>query len=240
MKYMIDEILLQRCVDGELTEQERAELLRALQSQGTLENWKALALSFVEHQVFSKVFSDGSAFEQSISFQLTSPNQVATPTAPGVQTQWFHRRLRPWVSIAASLLLGLGVGYVSNAVLKDGDNLSMPVASHESNPAPPPNSANGFAAAVAPNRYVPISTAHISTAGNEKSESVSVPLFSVADWNAMNQERDVMELPDDVHRVAKERGLRLHRSPQWHRSRLSDGREVWVPVETIKVSREIQ
>lgn len=235
MKHTIDELMLQRCVDGELSERERAELLTQLHEQGSTENWKTLALSFIEHQVFSKVFTEDSASGEMLSFQLARPaNPDQTPReVPATPVHWMHRRVRPWFSIAASLAAGMLVGVGGHFLMDKGDEGNVPLAnmaavsSQESNPSgqTPHN--------------VPMVHVQLTGLGGN-TESVAVPVYSPEQWQSYPPIQPSVALPAELHQMLESRGLRLERQHRWYRARLQDGREVLVPTEIMHVRNAVQ
>lgn len=235
MKHTIDELMLQRCVDGELTERERAELLTQLHEQGSTENWKTLALSFIEHQVFSKVFTEDSASGEMLSFQLARPaSPDQTPKEPpAAPVHWMHRRVRPWFSIAASLAAGMLVGVGGHFLMGNGEEGDASLANRAavSSPASHPS---GQAS-----QNVPMVHVQLTGLGG-KTESVAVPVYSPEQWQSYPPIQPSVALPPELHQMLESRGLRLERQHQWYRARLQDGREVLVPTEIMHVRNAVQ
>jgi len=96
----IDQELLDCLVDGELPEARRRELLASL--DGTPGGWRACALAFLEAQCVKD--SLGAAVRQS-----ASRPEVVVPSFT-VRSEW-GRRARMFLSMAASFLLALGIGW---------------------------------------------------------------------------------------------------------------------------------
>lgn len=251
MKHTIDELMLQRCVDGELTDLERAELLTQLHEQGSAENWKTLALSFIEHQVFSKVFTEDSASGEMLSFHLARP---ATPgqtpkEAPATPVHWLHRRVRPWFSIAASLAAGMLVGVGGYFIMDKGDEgtASLANVATVSSPSSTQLQYEGETAGEAagthagqPPQHVPMVHVQLTGLGGGTTESVAIPVFSPDQWQAYPPIQPSVALPPELHQMLESRGLRLERQHQWYRARLHDGREVLVPTEIMHVRNAVQ
>lgn len=249
MTHPIDEITLQRCVDGELSDQERAELLKQLHHQGSLESWKTLALSFVEHQVFSKVFAEETGHEELKSFQLARPIPMERlPEQTPVQPPLLHRRVRPWFSVAASLLVGMIVGVGGHFMMKSSsdqdlmlaknDMVSVPgITSQESSSPLPEHPGNE---ALRPGR--PVMNVHLTGLGSSGARPVSVPVYSPEQWQTLQQSgaSQTAELPREVRQMLESQGMQVDHQRHWYRARLNDGREILVPTETMRVHHAIQ
>lgn len=94
----VNERLLQRCVDGEMSETEQQEFLRSLEHSPT--GWRDLALAYVEQQLWSQA---GRAW-------VDEPEPTAAPDSvplPNRAASW----LRSTVLVASSLL-AVGLGYL--------------------------------------------------------------------------------------------------------------------------------
>jgi hypothetical protein len=98
MNQQLDELRLQRLVDGVLTDAERTDFLQSL--EGRPEWWREVALAFVEEQVWGETV--GSA--------QPGPEKVLPPRPAGRGASTVTRAAR-WVSLAACLLIALGLGF---------------------------------------------------------------------------------------------------------------------------------
>jgi len=127
---MIDELLLQKLVDGELSnDQIRALLHDVDQSDQTSATWKQLAVAFTENQIIQREFSEldsgfliaeetesktandnGSTLQQSAVAPATSPSSAS-------RTWWTF-------ALAASLLIGLSLLYQSSIRTNQADDSS--------------------------------------------------------------------------------------------------------------------
>ena len=97
-----DERLLDRLVDGELTEPERRELLQRLDAAP--EGWRACALAFLEAQAWKKEFRSLSA-EQPARF--VNDSEKLTPRS---KHSTRHTPLSTLLAMAASFLLAFTLG----------------------------------------------------------------------------------------------------------------------------------
>jgi hypothetical protein len=122
--------LLDRLVDGELGEAERASLLRALDREP--DGWKRCALAFLESQAWREAARDGG-----VRGALDQANR-----------NLFRRRqtmFRQFAAVAAVVAVAFCVGFVSRDVALSGSG-SRPAPSI----AEAPNPGNGTSASAAP------------------------------------------------------------------------------------------
>ena len=95
-----DEILIQRCVDGELSSDQRRELLQRMEDT---DGWKELACTYIEDQLFAVAGSD-------------QPSAAVSPAAmkpePAARRRhWFHH---PAMSVALTACVAFLLGLVIN------------------------------------------------------------------------------------------------------------------------------
>jgi len=253
MKYMIDELELQRCVDGELTDHERSELLTRLHQQGSAESWKNLALSFMEHQVFSKVFAEDAGDDELKSFQLArpAPSVSEVPRQSRTAPHWMHRQVRPWFSIAASLLVGMIVGVGGHFMMDANNDSEQNLTTLDPNLPQQlmtteswlPDSPAGLTRHLPP-AHSPVMNVHLTGMGNQPGRSVAVPVYSPEQWqsiqNQQRQSRDATTVPESVLQSLESQGMTVDHQRHWYRARLNDGREILIPTETMRVRHSIQ
>lgn len=248
MTHSIDELTLQRCVDGELSDHEQAEFLSQLHRQDSLESWKTLALSLVEHQVFAKIFAEDRDNEKLLSFQLARPS-ASTPALQQTvsPTHWMHRPVRPWFSIAASLLVGMIVGVGGHFLMKTSSDADLRVATTIPDEMPqvaasmlPETMTTLPASTVQTHR--PVMNVHLTGMGTPSAQPVSVPVYSPEQWESLQQGRNFQtsELPKELHQMLESQGMQVDHQHHWYRARLNDGREILVPTETMRVHHAIQ
>ncbi|SFJ62948.1 anti-sigma factor [Planctomicrobium piriforme] len=250
MKTSLNELLLQKCVDGELTEAERTALLKELHSSGSLDRWRTLALSFVENQVLAKAFEP-------------APQEIALPTPARAQPlPMWRRQIRPWVSVAASLMVGTMMGIGAHFVLKTDSNPNAPgglaaTSSPTSSPIPRPNNepirsnlvrnSNAPSASLVNPRVgsggssvTPVMNVNLGGSAGSGNQPMSVPVYSPEQWQSIPQSGTLTAIPEDVQRMLEAEGYTLDRERQWYRAPLEDGREILVPAETVRVRRTVQ
>lgn len=91
-----DEMLMQRCVDGESTPQERRELMERLDHAS--DGWKQLACSFMEEQLFANAVCDD---------EVRSVTHPESSEKLQQQRHWFHH---PMMSLALSVCVAFMAG----------------------------------------------------------------------------------------------------------------------------------
>lgn len=95
-----DDAMIDRLVDGELSGDERRELLAALDSQP--DGWRRCALAFLEAQTWR---SEMKRIVAPVAIATTNPSVSAIPPAPS------SRRFGgAWLAAAAALLVAFGLG----------------------------------------------------------------------------------------------------------------------------------
>ena len=121
-----DEILIQRCVDGELNRDERRELLARMDELP--EGWKTLACTFMEEQLFAD------AANESLNAATPRPFASGSDSSSGQKQSWLSS---PVTTLVLSLCVAfLGGLLVSGQLGKDGH--SSEIAQSE-----PPESSSG-------------------------------------------------------------------------------------------------
>ncbi|WP_437193586.1 hypothetical protein [Planctomicrobium sp. SH527] len=251
MKISPDELTLQKCADGELSDAERAALLANLHHAESIDHWRTLALTFVENQVFAK------AFETPLA--ANPPEELPPRPLPPVM----KRQLQPWVSVAASLLVGALMGVGGHFWLRDSSDAGSQLAETRFDASKSPlNSEAGFspssvASVVHPpensiaspkagqfsppvrlasdgNMPSPVMNVKVG-AGHSGDQALTVPVYSPEQWHSVPNAGNLTNIPEDVQRMLESEGYQLERKRYWYRARLKDGREVMVPAEKVIV-----
>ncbi|HAD58628.1 MAG TPA: hypothetical protein DCG12_05260 [Planctomycetaceae bacterium] len=95
-----DEILIQRCVDGELSSEQRHELLQRMEEAA---GWKHLACSYMEDQLFAVAGTDQTTAGVSAAEYKSEPAER--------RKHWFHH---PAMSVALTACVAFLLGLVIN------------------------------------------------------------------------------------------------------------------------------
>lgn len=120
---MTHEMLMQRCVDGELTDEQRRQLLQQLEQEP--QAWKELACLYMEDQLFAKAVGTDIGQSYLLQRQVSKPdsttsNQHATPSG-STNAGWKHWFAHPVTSVA----LCLCVAFLSGMLLRDNARPTM-------------------------------------------------------------------------------------------------------------------
>lgn len=241
MKYSPDELTLQKCADGELTDAERAALLANLHKAESIDHWRTLALTFVENQVFSK------AFEAPITG--IPPEELPPRPLPPIM----KRQIQPWVSVAASLLVGALMGVGGHFWLRDNDDAGSQLAMTQADSSRKSETVSQSPASAKPESAFSSAPVRLASDGNMPSpvmnvkvgagrsgdQALTVPVYSPEQWHSVSKPSNLTNIPEDVQRMLESEGYQLERKRSWYRARLEDGREVMVPAETV-VARPVE
>lgn len=239
MNTSLDELTLQKCVDGELSNAERAKLLTTLNESRSVDHWRTLALTFIENQVLAK------AFEMPGESSVQPAN--STPASKSV----WHRQVRPSFAVAASLLMGMTVGIGGHFWLRSDDSAGQQLASTTPDSVNSAGAAEISAASTSklptksvqapsiggPGSTVPVMNVNLGR-GSSSGGRISVPVYSPEQLQTLPHVGQLTNIPEDVQQMLEKEGYILDRDYHWCRTRLEDGREVLVPAEFVRVRRE--
>jgi hypothetical protein len=219
--------VLDRLVDGELGQDERRELLAALDDEPGA--WRRCALAFLESQTWRWQL-----------LRLAKDPLAHTPGAHAVPLRSTARRARFWagcLAIAASLLVsfGLGLRFQSAGRLLEADNrvpqsdqtTRAPVAEVQFAPQ------KGDETLVS-NDLDQNDTITLALNDGENAErEIRVPV-SEADAG-QNWSESESAMPTELLQSLLQAGLEVRRRQQWMPIDLSDGRRLIVPIEEIEI-----
>jgi hypothetical protein len=232
-----DDLTIQRCVDGELSDAQRAELLQRLHSANRVEHWRTLALSFIENQVLGLSFREA---ELPHALPQSAHNEAPEP--------WYRRRMSIPTSLAAALTVGVLSGLLGHYSLQRSgavpDNPPGGQMIAQAVPAPAMSSPAELAAmrnvgSPRSNAPTPMMNVHLTGLGNSR-EPVSVPVYSPEQYPALPLSQSGSLVPEAVRRQLESEGLKLNGQQQWYHVRLPDGRDVYFPTETVQVHPAVQ
>ncbi|MBX3442059.1 MAG: hypothetical protein KF774_06610 [Planctomyces sp.] len=257
------ELRIQRCVDGELAEQDQRSLLQELDQAP--EGWRQLALAFVEQQV-SRAACGVYLQEQPL------PAAASPPSAAAHSGRRAAASFR-WTAVAG-LLVALGVGVSAGhwlgrrppegAVyttafqppeerLRDAQLASGEGAAH-ADPRHEGGARNGALAGARTNlvsgRNVPAFPAttrrssgqpmlvRFASDGAAGEESVQIPVYEPSAFPAASEEQGILSAAQEER--LEELGYRLDRRTRVMELPLEDGRTILLPVNTYGVRYSVQ
>ncbi len=229
----MENLELQRLLDGELDHEQRRLVLGQLDKQPS--KWRMVALAMLEDQAFRREL--GSISKTSNVLLDRSPMLDSETNFPSQKTSALGE-INRWLpmSLAAGLLIGVGAfggnwlasRFGSSDPMK-GSNLSSSVASVA------PVGSGQAASSASPLR--PIGelkfASDVSSSAND--DSIQVPMYEAAPGQLkqmlITQQKQIQQWNDQLRR----RGYELDWQPEMLESRLPDGRSVIVPIQEVRV-----
>jgi hypothetical protein len=216
-----DDVLFDRLVDGELSADERRQLLATLDDRP--EGWRRCALAFVEAQTWQHEF--GQLVDDS-----TRPASV--PVAADGEHEVSVRRMVNWYALAASVFiaftLGLALGDLSHPHLDRAPNPSNQIASAG------PERAGHTDAGANPSSPADALTLWVRDETG-RARPLRVPLV---DATAMDRQLGLQfqsGLPPAVRDQLQQRGFQVESKRRYAPLWLENGRPLVVPVEDTKI-----
>jgi hypothetical protein len=216
-----EDILLDRLVDGELTGNERRQLLESFDKRP--EAWRRCALAFLEAQSWREEMGQVAL---GVASNTTEPKSPASSVAPSRTSSWSS--IATWLAMAASLLLAFGLGMMHR---EPGQS----VAGGSPNPT-------GQVAKVAPPKPLSPKSTSPSDAvtffvkdDGGRMQPVRVPLV---DANTLDKELGMTfqtGVPDDVRNQLKDSGYAVKSKRQYAPLWLENGRPMILPVEDTNI-----
>ena len=219
--------ILDRLVDGELSQDQRRELLAALDDEPGA--WRRCALAFLEAQTWRWQLS------QRAAEPLVAQAATSAPAAPRNATR---SRWGVSLAIAASLFVAfvLGVRYQSAGQRLEPDNVARSAPRlDEAEPVALAQTDGGPAAGAAQSDGEQEETISLTLADGADDESeIQLPVTSAgeddSDW-AQNESA----LPLELLQSLQQAGLEVNRQYRFMPIDLSDGRRLVVPIEEIEI-----
>lgn len=220
-----DQMLLDRLVDGEVTETERRDLL--LRLERSPEGWRRCALAFLEAQ----------AWRGEARAMATEPAYAAT--APKLQPAAHARAawggLGIWLPIATAAGFLLALGYVNwfsstpGVDPSDPQNLRM-LAEQRARDAQAAPFGNGQSTAGGDNlRLV------VAPGPDGERKVVDVPLVEAGRMQETLFGPMAQQLPPEVVRMLEQQGNQVVRERRLVPIDLQDGRRVVVPMDQVEI-----
>lgn len=222
----ITELDIQRCIDGELSDEERSQLLLRLENSDR--GWRDLAIAFVENQVVSQACG--------LAVQPTQVRKTVSSVAVLAAPSPKRRRFAPpaWSVTVAAGVVGVGLGLLAG--MRSASEATFVAASpdfaearSEDEGGRRDNLEHGLDGAVPQ----PVMNMEFADASGDATHW-TLPVYDVQEvgqdyWQA----GDV--LPEEIRRDLSRLGYRLDQERQFYSIPLDDGREIAVPVDTVQV-----
>lgn len=216
----VSEEAFDRFVDGEMSDEERRELLRLLEAGDgpSQDGWRKLALTYVEAQTW----------QGDLGALATSAQEAGAiaPSTPAPKTAAVAMKADPFkllLAMAASFLVALVIGFQFRS---GGSNASVaPIDNVASQPGPSDGDNSAIAKSTLPSA-VPNGT-QLSSGPN------SAPVVTVGDgaWRTNSTEA----VPPNIAEMLRRLRHRIERKRSLVPVETEDGRRVLMPVEDIEV-----
>ncbi|MEO2013685.1 MAG: hypothetical protein ABGZ53_04880 [Fuerstiella sp.] len=217
-----DELLLQRCVDGEISANQRAELIQRLDANP--DGWKVLACSFMEDQLVASGVAHSVTNDRADS---RDPQLLRKKEKP----HWFHH---PLMSVTLSVCVAFLGGVLISREMSSG------IGSPHANTVPTtPTQASPSGDGSVPAAFVAAQPDFHLRVEADGETSRDLPVFDDATRFVSEFERYQQQLreslQDDARVLASRRG-RI----QWIQLQLDDGRTIMIPFEEIPIAPRLQ
>jgi hypothetical protein len=216
----IDEIRLQRLVDGALNDEERREFLAGLDS--TPELWREVALAFVEDQIFCSEL--GVPRETRGRTGVTTAQPTSSVSRAGM------------LAVALSLLAFFGVGYfwgqwrvaspvpaelprVANVSETDSEAADVEVADDESQTR---------------------ESAYRLLLAHQDGKTIELPVYERSQPTDFPWDPVEMGKLQRLNEILVQRGYRADMRTEYLSGQLDDGRQIVVPWRTVSLEYDAQ
>jgi hypothetical protein len=223
---------LQRIVDGELSHELRAELLRALGPDSS--QWQELALLLLEDQELSKQIlrEPPIAPKHLIRVSLESD---APPSTRSKKSSLGYRLLAVCAIFAVGLGSGLGSGFWFKAIAPQtasSSQASSLTKSDMKSDAPSAFSSDSNRASGASFDYVSPWRVRVE---NDSDRAIEIPLVDAREIDPQlilaNNALEIAKLNQQL----KRRGYELEAKPTMYSGALEDGRRIMVPIHNVSL-----
>ena len=239
MNHELDDLLLQRFVDGELSEQRQQDILAGLEDDPG--QWRRVALAFVEAQIWEGEYR--AVAEENRSAGKEQP--VRDNPAKKIPREKSPRRAsetgRGILVLVASLLLAWGIGLWQGGLWDSRPYAAAPMAGRTpSAPAIEPGSAEALESIAIPDEpeiQPPVLRLTLDDAQSGQLETVDFPLQEHAFYDAYPG-RPLSVVGDDLRRILAASGYRVNQEQQIVPVRLSNGRRGVLPVNYVNLKYE--
>ncbi len=256
----IDQTRLDRMVDGELSRSEQRALLEQIEGQSSewpSDDWRRLALAYIEAQSFSSEF--GAILQDEHSPIDPQPMQIETSGSRSRQTlaacdnadlqtlagSATANRPNPFgvgrlTAMAVALLLAFGLGVMSSPDSSKDQPDGGHLVEHQQTPNPiepaqkqerpnddPEND-------VHPNDH-PTRRPYLKLALDGESSPIAVPIFNVNEVSRDWVESEPMAIPAYIRDELVRRGHRVQQRRRLIPVQLENGQQVMIPVDEAEV-----
>jgi hypothetical protein len=212
--------LLDRLVDGELSEADRRELL--LQLEHEPEGWRRCALAFLEAQCWEQELTlVARAPEHSAAPTVAASQALAQPAAPASQRSTWRQYVATTLAVGACFLIAMALGTMFRG--GHGPGTSQVEVATRSFPLSTTQSANPWQV---------VTLAAQSPSGEKETVNIPAVPRDAVDENSLQQS---VVLPPGVQRAFEQAGHRVLQRRQIVRVQIDSGHWLMVPVNQVEI-----
>jgi hypothetical protein len=221
-KPLNENLLLDRLVDGELSQSERRQLLESLDKRP--DGWRRCALAFLEAQSWREEMGQVAGGLACDTNQLKLP---ASSVIPSRTSRWSSVTI--WLAMAASLLVAFGLGLMQHERGHSTAGGSSDSSGQVASVTPPSNSGSrgGTKSGDAVTFFV--------QGEDGRKHPVRVPLVDAGTLDKQLGVQFQTGLPDDVRNQLKDSGYAVQSKRQYAPLWLENGRPMILPVEDTNI-----
>lgn len=218
---VIDDVLLDRLVDGELSPAEYRRVLLALEQQPA--GWRKCAEAFLQAQAWRLEMGDVRA-----AAEIKPPIEShPEPPRPSIASDWLRMCL---VAAASFLLAFVAAQQYWRAVDQNRPGIpTEPIAKAPAREQPAPTATNALH-----NQPLGKVQLAVNRTGSEEPQVMDVPVYDPETATHLLSTQKPA-LPDEVLELLTAEGHRIDRQPQLVPIQLDDGRQMMVPVEGYRI-----
>ncbi len=230
MNQELDEVRLQRLVDGVLNDVERRDFLASLEDRP--EHWREVALAFVEEQIWSDVVRAPEAKPSNVSPAKSEPIPVKD------RMSWLQR-----IAMAACLLVVLGAGVWigqwkanrSATPSRDGHRTDNQIVEVD------PNATNMDAEPLDDEAFLRPERLQIDFGDGPSLQSLVVPVYHESQMADAAWDEDLYAAEiERINRQLAPRGYRVELQTEYLGGSLSGSNQLVVPVRAISLQQRGQ
>lgn len=260
------EHLIQRCVDGELSESEQMEFIRSLDLNQCPEAWRLLALEFLECQALQKALADSATFlslTETHSAETTIAGRPAVHSVDSSQRRRGSLRDAKSLVLVACVLLGFALGFGTDfaGLIRRGELIGSRHAAPNADPSngsliespynlpgseftdagiPRSSSQSSRNQLVSNPARQPIMQLRIVPPGRHPAEGMLIPIYPDHEIQDIPLVPSSVTLPEEFRRLVRDQGFDIEQRNKTYRVRLQNGSDVIVPAQTIHVRHASQ
>ncbi|MEZ6094240.1 MAG: hypothetical protein R3C03_08360 [Pirellulaceae bacterium] len=243
----MNELQLQRLVDGRLTLPELQNVLRRV--DGNEAQWKSIATAFVEEQLWQRELRTKSS-EDAITIAKSDllANGQAEDSIPGIapsrefssnnaKGQWNGSQMSRWSTLAAILIVvptAFLIGWMSgNGSSDTPDSINFPSNSVASSNA----SVNTpiFTQNEVPEASFATINAPYSLQLMDGDQVINAPLLTTAMVRDLKYQPTLRKISNEIQQPLRKQGFELAPELHYVRGQTPDGRLIIVPIETVRL-----